>query len=86
MFNEVIRIGGEKPLELELQMMLSARGEMDLELEHPGQDKLFMGIMEKAASLSDYPNICTHWWNPTYWTRGRIGPFRLCQVRRRCAR
>ena len=70
------------PLELDLQMIVS-RG--DFKTEHPGQDKLYMRIMEKAASLSDYPKICTHWWNPTHWTLG-LGPFPRGQVRRRCRR
>ena len=82
MFNEVIRIGGGKPLELELQMAVSARF---LETEHPGQDELYISIMEKAAALSDHPKICTHLWNPTFWTSG-LHPFPRGQVRRRCRR
>jgi hypothetical protein len=82
LFNEVIRIGGGKPLELELQMKVTAG---DFQTEHPGEDELYMRIMEKAASLSDYPKIFTHWWNPTFLTRG-LGPFRRGQVRRRCGR
>ena len=80
MFNEVIRIGAGKPLELELQMVVSTK---DLESEDPGQDELYMRIMEKAASLS--ARICTYLWNPTFWTRG-VGPFSRGQVRRRCRR
>ena len=82
MFNEVIRIGDEKPLELEL-LMSASTGDADFETEYPGEDGLYMRIMEKAAPLSDYPNICTHWWNPTYWIRG-LDPFPNGQVRRRC--
>ena len=69
MFNEIIRIGGEKPLELglEIEVCLTTRA-----------DELRMRIMEKAALLSDYPNICSHWWNPTR------GPYD--QVRTRCRR
>ena len=81
-FNEVIRIGGEKPLEFDLQMGVSRE---DFKIEHPGQDELYMRIVEKAALLSNYPNICTHTWNPTFWSRG-LGPFPLSQVRRRCRR
>ena len=35
LFNEIIRIGGGRPLELELQMTVTAG---DFEIEHPGQD------------------------------------------------
>ena len=79
LFNEVIRIGGGKPLELELQLSASM-GFLD---DHPDQDELYVDIMEQAALLSNYPKICTHFWNPTYWTR-KIGPFPRGQVRRRC--
>ena len=82
MFNEIIRIGSGKPLELELKLAVSSGA---VSSDHTGQDELYMRIMEKAALLSDYPNICTHWWNPTLWTRG-IGPFSRGQVRTRCRR
>ena len=81
MFNEVIRIGGEKPLELDFQIGVSTE---DSETD-AGEDELYMGIMEKAGSLSDHPNICTHWWNPTFGSRG-LRPFPRGQVRRRCRR
>ena len=85
MFNEVIRISGGKPLELELQMAASAEFRV-LDNKYPKQkDELYMCIMEKAVSLSDYPKICAHFWNPTYRTRG-IGPFPGGQVRRSCKR
>ena len=72
MFNEIIRIGGEKPLELEIKMevCLATR-----------PDELHMRIVEKATLLSDYPNICTHWWNPTPRSRGHYD-----QARTRCRR
>jgi hypothetical protein len=82
MLNEVIRIADGKPLELELQMVVSTGF---LETRHPGQDELYTCIMEKAASLSDYPKICTHFWNPTFEARG-LGPFPRGQVRSRCRR
>ena len=69
MFNEIIRIGGEKPLELGLVMEVSLT---------TGADELCMRIMEKAALLSDHPNICSHWWDHTR------GPYD--QVRTRCWR
>ena len=72
MFNEIIRIGGEKPLELELEMEVSPSTRAD---------ELHMRIMEKATLLSDYPNICSHWWNPT--PRSRVHHH---QVRTRCRR
>ena len=83
MFNEVIRISRGKPLELELQMVVSD----GLEAEHPGEDELYKSIMENAASLSDYPKFCTHLWNPTFWSRG-LRPFQVPrgQVRGRCRR
>ena len=81
-FNQIIRISEGKPLELELQMIVSTG---NLESEHPGQDELFVRIIEKATLLSDYPKICTHFWNPTFWARG-IGPFPRGQVRSRCRR
>jgi hypothetical protein len=81
MFNEVIRIAGRKPLELELQTVVSTGGL--LQIEHPERYE-FVRIMEKAASLRDYPNICTHVWNPTFWDRA-LGPFPH-QVRSMCKR
>jgi hypothetical protein len=80
MFNEVIRISDGKPLEFELQTVISTG---NLEVEHPGQDELYMYITDKAGSLSAYPKICTHFWNPTFWARG-LGPFLRGQVRSRC--
>ena len=80
LFNEVIRIGDGKFLKLELQTIVTAG---DFQTEHPGQEELYMRIMEKAASLSDYPKVSTHWWNSTFLTRG-LGPFCRGQVRRRC--
>ena len=82
-FKEVIRIGGGKPLELEFGMSVST--EDDFETDHPGEDELYIRIMEKAEILSDYPNICTHWWNSTYRKRG-INAFPSGQVRTRCRR
>ena len=83
MFNQVIRIADGKPLELELQTVVYtgrwATG-------HPGQDELYMRIMEKAAPLSDYPNICTHVWNPTFGRDRGLVPFPPGQVRSRCRR
>jgi len=82
MFNEVIRIADRKPLELELQMVLSTGGL--LQTEHPGQAK-YLRIMERAASLRDYPNICTHILKPTFCYRGLV-PFPHGQVRSMCKR
>ncbi|KAF8959431.1 hypothetical protein BDZ97DRAFT_1667254 [Flammula alnicola] len=80
--DEVIRISAGKPLELDLQMIVSTG---KLEWQHPGQAELYVHIMEKIASLSDYPNICTHFWNPTCWTQG-LRPVPRGQVRSRCRR
>ena len=82
MLHEVIRIADGKPLELELQMAVSTGL---WETGHPGQDELYIRIMEKAAPLSNYPNICTHVWNPTFRDRG-LAPFPRGQVRSRCRR
>ena len=80
MYKEVIRISDGKPLELELQMGVSAR---NLKFKHSDRDELYAYIMDKAGSLSDYPKICTHFWNPSFWDRG-VGPFPSGQVRSRC--
>ena len=82
MFNQVIRIADGKPLELELQIAVSTG---ILATGHPGQDELYIRIMEETAPLSDYPNICTHFWNPTFGARG-LAPFPRGQVRSRCRR
>ena len=82
-FNEIIRISDGKHLELELKMGVDMWD--ILETEHPGQDDLFARIMEKATPLSDYPEICTHFWNPSFWDRG-LKPFPHGQVRSRCRR
>ena len=47
----------------------------------PGQDELFARIMEKATPLSDHPEICTHYWNPTL---SASGSFPRGQVRGKC--
>lgn len=83
MCNEVIRISDRKPLEVEIQMALSLVGYM--ELDRPGQVELFKYIMDKAGSLSDYSNICTHFWNPNLYARG-LGPVPRGHVRSRCKR
>ena len=83
LFNQVIRISDGKPLEMELHIAISTGG---LEVEHPGgEDELYTYIIDKAGSLSDYPKICTHFRNLTFWTRG-LGPFPRDQVRSRCRR
>ena len=60
MFNEIIRIGGGKPLELEIMLSVTVSS------ISTGAEEFYMRIMEKAMFLSDCPNICTHWWNPTF--------------------
>lgn len=82
MFDEVIRISAGKPLELELQTTVSTE---NLDFKHPGQDELYMNIMNRMASLSDYPNICTHFWNPNCRAHG-LGSFPRGQVRSKCGR
>jgi hypothetical protein len=75
MFNEIIRIGGGKPLELELMLTVSFSS------TPTGAEEFYMRIMEKAALVSDCSNICTHWWNPTL-----TSPPPSRQVRTRCVR
>jgi hypothetical protein len=56
MYNEVIRISDGKPLEVELQV-----GIFTTKVEGCNQDDdLYMYIVGKAESLSDYPKICFH--------------------------
>ena len=46
-FNKVIRIGDEKPLELELQMVVS----YDLETEHPREGSITFRLSESLIHL-----------------------------------
>ena len=79
--DEVIRISSGKPLELDLTMSVD-----NGTLEHGHrEDELYVRIMERIRSLSEHPRICTHFWNPTYWTQG-LGPFPRGQVRSICRR
>ena len=59
-FNEVIRIGDGKPLDLEFAISVSKK---KAETE---EDELYTRIMEKAATLSFHSNIYTHWWDSTF--------------------
>ena len=73
----------DKPLELELQMVVSTG---NLETKHPGQDKLFVHIMEKggiAPGLSqNFPSLLEPY-ILAFWVRG-LSPFPHGQVRSRC--
>ena len=78
---QIIRIAAGKPLELDLQMAVSND---DLE-EASGEHSLYMILLDKAASLSDCPNICTHVWNGTLGELGyKAAP--LGEVRTKCKR
>ncbi|KIM39527.1 hypothetical protein M413DRAFT_74709 [Hebeloma cylindrosporum] len=79
--NEAIRISFGKPLELDFEIVVSGK----FERGRGKKNELYVSIMEKTTSLSDHPNICTHFWNPTYWDHG-LGPFPRGQVRGRCRR
>ncbi|KAF8149156.1 hypothetical protein B0H34DRAFT_668003 [Crassisporium funariophilum] len=79
---EVIRISAGKPLELNFEMWVS-NGTLDV--DHPGEGELYAHIRERTVSLSDYPNICTHLWDPTCWSLG-LSPSLNRQVRSRCRR
>ena len=57
MCDEVIRISSGKPLELDLELAREVCGR--------GEAQLYILIMERTVPLLDYPNICTHFWNPT---------------------
>jgi hypothetical protein len=77
MCDEVIRISSGKPLELDLDLARDVRGREEDEL-------VYVRIMERTTSLSDYPNICTHFWNPTiswYLLKQKL---RDGEVRSRC--
>ncbi|KIM35978.1 hypothetical protein M413DRAFT_78754 [Hebeloma cylindrosporum] len=82
MFHEFIRILDGKPLELDLMMAVSTG---NLDVHHRGEGELYAGITEKSGSLSDYPEICVHFWNSTFWARG-IGPTPRDYARGRCRR
>ena len=60
--DEVVRVSAGKPLELNLKMSIHP----PRILQYPSfrQDELYERIKEKIATLSDYPNICTHLWHP----------------------
>ena len=65
MCDAVARISAGKPLELKLEIMTSVRPAI-YRLAPPGRqlrDELYERIKEKMALLSDYPNICTHFWH-----------------------
>ena len=58
MCDAVACVSAGKPLELNLEMSISPA---NFRYPPPGRDELYERIKEKIASLSDYPNICTHW-------------------------
>ena len=60
MCDEVVRISAGKPLELDLEMSIFPH-----EYHNAKRDEFYERIKEKMTSLSDYPNICTHW----HWYR-----------------
>jgi hypothetical protein len=59
--NEIIRISAGKPLKLNLSMFVHAP---NFQYPPPGQNQLHESILEKIASLSDYPHICLDFWRP----------------------
>lgn len=80
--DEIIRISAGKPLELELQTKVSSEGFQSPDV---GDGAVYRRIEETTASLSDFSNICCHFWNPTCWSSG-LAPFPRGQVRSRCRR
>jgi hypothetical protein len=57
--DEVIRISSGKPLELDLTMVVDT-GKLD---RGYGENNLYVKIRRRTTSLSDHPQICTHFWN-----------------------
>ncbi|EDQ99915.1 uncharacterized protein LACBIDRAFT_315058 [Laccaria bicolor S238N-H82] len=80
--DEIIRISAGKPLELELQTTVSLEGFQSPDV---GDGAIYSHIAETTASLTDFPKICAHFWNPTCWS-GRLAPFPRSQVCSRCRR
>ena len=62
-FEEVVRVSAEKSLELDLEMLID-RSKFYPEFPPIREDEFYERIKEKIAFLSDYPNICTHFWHP----------------------
>ena len=79
--DQVIRISNDKLLELDLQTLV--KGNFNLRGNVPGEHVLYSHIMEKMTVLSEYPQICTHFWNPGDWQRG-CSPSPRDQVRSGC--
>lgn len=80
--DEIIRISAGKPLELELETTVSLKSFQSPDV---GDGTIYKRIAETTASLSDFPSICAHFWNPTCWSSG-LAPFPRDQVRSRCRR
>ena len=59
--SEIIRISAGKPLKLNLSMLVESP---KFEYPPPGQTRLHERILEKIASLSDYPHISLDFWRP----------------------
>lgn len=77
LWDQIVRISNEKPLEVDLQTVVEGINSV------PGEHVLYTRLSEKTAALSQFPQICTHFWSPDDWHRGR-GPFPRDQVRSRC--
>ena len=62
MCDEVVRISAGKALQLDLEMLF-VHNPANFQYPPPiaRRDELYKCIKEMMASLSDYPNICTHW-------------------------
>ncbi|KIM36032.1 hypothetical protein M413DRAFT_78805, partial [Hebeloma cylindrosporum] len=82
MFDKIIRISDGKPLELDIMMAVSTG---NLDVARRGEGELYTGITAKSGALSDYAEICAHFWNPTFWARG-LGPTPRDHARGRCRR
>ena len=65
MCEEVVRVSAGKPLELDLDMLISPKPS-SFGPDYPliGRDELYKRIKERITFLSDHPNISTHLWHP----------------------
>ena len=79
---EAIRISAQKPLEFDVKVIASTGR---IGSHPPGSEGLYTAIKDKMTSISNWSNICLHYWNPTSRRLG-ISPPPRGQVRGRCRR
>ena len=81
MWDQVVRISAGKLLGLGLEMSVQMQMS-NLQLEYPGEDKLYRRMEKRILSSSDHPNICTHLWYPINDGTGSVRRQQTCS---RCA-